>query len=312
MAAPAEETWIGMTPSCSTTEIRALLTDLAERTDAALDRWIAAADVPPELAEAMRYAALGGGKRLRPAMLILAARAAAGGKEPSTDPLPAAVAIELVHCYSLVHDDLPARDDDDLRRGRPTVHVKYGEAMAILVGDALLTQAFAIVAEQVRPASVAAALVAELARGAGPAGMIAGQVADMALCQVPPGREGLDYIPARKTAAMFASAARMGGLCAAAGAESVDALGRFAEDLGLAFQIKDDVLDATATSDQLGKTAGKDARSGKRTYPSVVGMEPSAAAAGELSRRALEHLDCFGAAGAPLRELAGLLLERQS
>ena len=296
--------------SCETSGIRALLAELAERINEALDRWSAPAEAPAELAEAMRYAVLGGGKRLRPALVLLSAGAADGGR-PATDPMPAAVAVELVHCYSLVHDDLPAMDDDELRRGRPTVHVKFSEAMGILVGDALLTRAFEILAEHVESPEVTAALIAELARAAGAAGMVGGQAADMALCAVPDGQAGVRHIHMLKTAAMFAGAARMGAACAAAAPDRRDALGAFGADLGLAFQVTDDLLDATAASDVLGKTVGKDAAGGKRTYASLLGVESARLVAADISARALDRLANFGAAAEPLRALAGLLLDRK-
>ena len=269
------------------------------------------AAVPDTLADAMRYAALDGGKRLRPALVLLAADAVADRDAWLADADPAAVAIELVHCYSLVHDDLPAMDDDALRRGRPTVHVKFSEAMGILVGDALLTRAFEILAEHVESPEVTAALIAELARAAGAAGMVGGQAADMALCAVPDGQAGVRHIHMLKTAAMFAGAARMGAACAAAAPDRRDALGAFGADLGLAFQVTDDLLDATAASDVLGKTVGKDAAGGKRTYASLLGVESARLVAADISARALDRLANFGAAAEPLRALAGLLLDRK-
>ncbi len=289
-----------------------LLADLAQRADRALERWVAPAGAPAELAEAMRYAALGGGKRLRPCLVYLAASACGGeAAQDQSAADVAAAAVEMVHCYSLVHDDLPAMDDDSLRRGRPTVHMQYGEAMAILVGDALLTQAFAILSEQIHDKVLAAALTVVLAKGAGAAGMIAGQVADMALCQFPAGQAGLEYIHARKTAALFAAAAKMGGLCGGASDVQLQALGNFALDLGLAFQVRDDLLDETASSAQLGKTAGKDMAAGKLTYPALLGRPRTEAIAGELSERALRHLDVFGPAAQPLKTLAQMLVERK-
>ena len=290
-------------------QIKTLLTDLADRIEQALAQWVTPADAPQELARAMRYAVLGGGKRLRPALVLLSASAASDA-EPAGQPMPAAVSVELVHCYSLVHDDLPAMDDDALRRGRPTVHVKFGQAMAILVGDALLTRAFAVLAEQVTSPSIASALVAELARAAGAAGMIAGQTADMALCTLPEGPSGLEYIHARKTADLFAAAARMGAICAGASDRRREALGAFGADLGLAFQITDDLLDVTAGGDELGKTAGKDAAAGKRTYPGEHGVARTVQAARHVSRRAVAHLESFGPQADRLRELAESLVER--
>lgn len=291
-------------------DIKPLLADLAGRIEEALSRWVAPRDAPPELTEAMRYAVLGGGKRLRPCLVYLAAQACASDGTPKVDPAPAAAAVEMVHCYSLVHDDLPAMDDDVLRRGRPTVHVQYGQAMAILVGDALLTQAFAVLMENVSDGRLACRLASELARGAGPAGMIAGQVADMNLCRVADGLAGLEYIHARKTADLFAAAARMGALCGGADEPRLSAMGHFALNLGLAFQVRDDLLDATASSDQLGKTAGKDAAAGKRTYLALLGREKTAAIAAELSRRAVASLEELGPAAQPLRALTDLLMER--
>jgi len=292
-------------------EIDSLLADLAGQTNEQLSRWAAGPEVPAELAQAMRYAVLGAGKRLRPALVMLSARAAGGEAADPAAAMPAAVATELVHCYSLVHDDLPAMDDDAIRRGRATVHVKFGEAMGILVGDALLTRAFTVLTEHVAAPAVAAALTAELARAAGPAGMIAGQVADMGLCDLADGQDGLEYIHARKTGSLFAAAARMGGICAGAPAEAVEALGAFGADLGLAYQVTDDLLDATGTSDQLGKAAGKDAAAGKRTYPALLGVEKTASIAAELSRRAPGHLAAFGDSAEPLRQLAAWMLARR-
>jgi len=293
-----------------TGRIDTVLADLAERTNRDLERWAAPADAPAELAEAMRYAALGPGKRLRPALVHLAARAAADGAEPPVDPAPAAAAIELVHAYSLVHDDLPAMDDDVLRRGRPTVHAQFGEAMAILVGDGLLTRAFAVLCEQVSDGHVAAALAGELARGAGAAGMVGGQAADMGLCELPEGVSGVDYIHARKTAALFVAAARMGALCGGADVRTLEALGGYAQALGLAFQITDDLLDATAGSDQLGKTAGKDAAVGKQTYPALLGLRATAEAVDAAGRRALASIETIGSAAEPLRALLAKLAKR--
>jgi len=292
-----------MNADCSTDSIDDLQAELAQRLDAALDAWTVPEAAPPALAEAMRYAVLGGGKRLRPVIVLLSARTTCNGRPALADPLAAAVALEMVHTYSLVHDDLPAMDDDALRRGRPTVHVKYGEAMAILVGDALVTQAFAVLAERVEDPAAAVALTAELARAAGAGGMIAGQVADMALCDVPDGETGLEYIHARKTAAMFAAAARMGAICGGADDADLGAMAAFGHDLGLAFQIADDVLDGTSTSRQLGKTVGKDAAAGKRTYPALLGLETSTERIRRLSARAVEHLKPFGSAADLLRAL---------
>ena len=288
-----------------------LLGPIAETLRPALGTSLADASVPAALAEAMRYACLDGGKRLRPALVLLSAEAVADRQHWRVDPLPAAVAVELVHCYSLVHDDLPAMDNDTLRRGRPTVHVRFGEAMAILAGDALLTRAFEVVSRYPPDKAVAAELAAELAAAAGAAGMIAGQVADMALCDVPAGAAGRRYIHLRKTAALIRAAVRMGGICAGADAAQLQALSEYGEKAGLAFQITDDLLDATAAAEALGKTPGKDARAGKRTYATELDHDRARRQADQLTQQACRALDVLGAGAEKLRRLARLLARRR-
>ncbi len=291
-----------------------LLDPLCARFDPAMAAWLTDETVPAELGEAMRYACGGGGKRLRPALVVLSAEAVADEPGWCADPLPAAVAVEMVHCYSLVHDDLPSMDDDALRRGRATVHVQFGEAMAILAGDALLTRAFEVIvrgADEADEKALAATLVAELARGCGPAGMIAGQVADMALCEVPSGGEGREYIHLRKTAALIRAATRMGGTCAGADDAQLEALGQFGEKTGLAFQIADDLLDATGSAEALGKTPGKDAQAGKRTYAAEMDLDRARAHIAELTEQACEPLAIFGPRGEKLQRLSRLLIGRQ-
>jgi len=284
-----------------------LLAPYARRVEADLSAWLVEDHTPEPLAEALRYCALGGGKRLRPALVLLAAEACGGDAD---DPCArrAAVAVELVHAYSLVHDDLPAMDDDTLRRGRPTAHVKFGQALAILVGDALLTRAFAVLADCDETRS--GPLAAELAGGAGSAGMIAGQVADMGLCAVGDDADGLRYIHLHKTAALIRAAMRMGGLCAAAPAETLDALGRYGEAIGLAFQMIDDLLDATGTAEQVGKATGKDAAGGKRTAAALLGINRTRQAAADLSRQAAAAVEPLGPRARPLVRLAEQLLQR--
>jgi len=284
-----------------------LLAPHAARVERDLEAWIVEPDVPQTLAEAMRYCVLGGGKRLRPGLVFLSAEAA-GGRAAAPCARRCAVAVELVHCYSLVHDDLPAMDDDSLRRGRPTAHVRFGEAMAILVGDALLTRAFGLLAETDPP--VARRLLAELAAGAGPAGMIAGQVADMDLCPVPDGLEGLRYIHLHKTAALIRAAARMGAIGAGAPAPVLEAISEYARSLGLVFQLVDDLLDVIGEAAELGKTAGKDAARGKRTHAAEVGLEEARRLAERLTGEAVEALGPLGRRGVRLRRLAELLVER--
>jgi farnesyl diphosphate synthase len=284
-----------------------LLLPYAKVVEADLAAWLVETDVPPALGEAMRYCMLNGGKRLRPALVAMAARAA-GGQAEDELTRRSAVAVELVHTYSLVHDDLPAMDDDVLRRGRPTAHVRFGEPMAILVGDALLTRAFSILAESTDARS--AVLTRELAAACGPAGMIAGQVADMDLCPVPEGLEGLRYIHLRKTAALIRAACRMGALCGRANSAVLEAVSRYGQSLGLAFQLVDDLLDATGSAERMGKTVGKDAHRGKRTHAALLGLEGARRLGRELTALAVAALDGLGEAAGDLRSLACLLEER--
>lgn len=283
-----------------------LLGPYGARSEQDLAAWLVEEGVPAPLAEAMRYCVLGGGKRLRPALVMLAFRAAEG--ESDLAARQAAAAVEMVHCYSLVHDDLPAMDDDTLRRGRPTAHVKFGQAMAILAGDALLTRAFGVLA--MCPPPLVGPLTAELAQAAGAAGMIAGQVADMELCPVAPGAVGVEYIHSRKTAAILRACTRMGAICAGAQPRAVDALGEYGLKLGLAFQLVDDLLDATATAVELGKTPGKDAAAGKRTALSQIGLDAARKLAAELTAGAIDALATFGPAAEELRVLARRLTDR--
>lgn len=264
---------------------------------------------PSRLHEAMRYSLEAGGKRLRP-VLALAAADVLGRRAAA---LPAAVAIECVHTYSLIHDDLPAMDNDDLRRGRPTCHRQFDEATAILAGDALLTHAFALLASAYadHPAS-AIALVRELAHAAGSTRLIGGQMEDML------GEErgatvsaaDLDYIHRNKTGAMIEAALVMGGLCAGAPAPVLEALRASGAQLGLAFQIVDDILDTTRTSAELGKTAGKDAAAGKATYVNVHGLAASREAAEQSTRRALDAIARLPGDTSFLATLAATMLER--
>jgi len=291
-------------------DLAGFLRPYAEAVNPAIEKWLSDASVPAALTEAMRYASLDAGKRIRPALVMLSAEAVARPEAWAAEPTPAAVAIELVHCYSLVHDDLPPMDDDALRRGRPSTHVKFGQAMAILAGSALLTRAFEVLSLGLADASIATKLVAELAAAAGPAGMIAGQVADMGLCPVPDGAEGGKYIHVRKTGTMIRAATRMGGICAGADSKKLTALSGFGEKIGLAFQITDDLLDATQPTEMLGKTAGKDARDRKRSYAAELGIEPARRLAREVTDQALAALEHLGPRAAKLRDLAALLSRR--
>jgi geranylgeranyl diphosphate synthase, type II len=265
-------------------------------------------DCPPRLKESMAYSLLAGGKRLRP-LLVLLACDAVGGETASA--LPAACAIEMVHTYSLIHDDLPAMDDDDLRRGRPTCHVRFGEAQAILAGDALLTLAFEITARDVRPPSVAAACCADLANAAGAVGMVAGQVADLeaedsGVANV----HELEAIHRRKTGRLLCAALTIGGRVAGADPEALESLERYGNDVGLAFQITDDLLDITGEQDKMGKGVRKDADHGKSTYAALLGIDQSRDLARSLVDQACRSIAAFGERGRRLEALAQFVLER--
>lgn len=269
--------------------------DLRRQVDAALAEQIQALPVgcPAALREAMAYSLLAPGKRLRPLMVLLAAEACGG---TTAAAMPAACAVEMVHCYSLIHDDLPAMDDDDLRRGWPTNHKVYGEALAILAGDALLTQAFEVLARQVQPPQTAAACCAALGRAAGAAHLVGGQADDILAerATADPGPPTvtadavaqLESIHARKTGAMFRVSLQLGGLTAQGSPEQLAALEAYGRCLGLAFQISDDLLDVRGDQAILGKGVHKDSKRGKLTFPGLLGAQASAARAEELVREA--------------------------
>lgn len=279
-----------------------------ERIDAALEHALRAADIPAPLSDAMRHAVLLGGKRMRP--LLALASASLFGDE--TRALPAAVAVELVHAYSLVHDDLPAMDDDALRRGQPTVHVAFDEATAILAGDALQALAFDVLANAPLPADVALRSIAELARASGGAGMCGGQMLDLAATghEADTSIDALERLHALKTGALIRAAVRMGALSTGADDAALHTLDRFASALGLAFQVRDDILDVEGDSAQLGKTAGKDAAQGKATFPALLGMDASRARLRELHAEMDDALARFDAAADPLRQLGRMAVER--
>jgi len=272
-----------------------------------LERWLVEPATPAPLAEAMRYCMLRGGKRIRPAIVSMA-NAAMGGMADDELVARAGVAVELVHSYSLVHDDLPAMDDDMLRRGLPTAHVKFGQAMAILVGDAMLTRAFGVLSETHDPRS--AMLAAELAAGAGAAGMVAGQVADMGLCDVPAGLAGIEYIHEHKTAALIVASARMGAICGRADGDELAAISTYGRELGMAYQAADDLLDAVGDAETTGKTPGQDARGEKLSVVAELGLAEARQLGRDLSDRAIAALDPLGPAADGLRQLAKLLAER--
>ncbi|MBK6942754.1 MAG: polyprenyl synthetase family protein [Planctomycetes bacterium] len=271
MTAPALDEW---------------MKDRRSRVEVALERWLPREDAPPaRLSAAMRYAVLGPGKKLRPLCCLMAAEAVGGQADAA---LPAAVALEYVHTYSLVHDDLPAMDDDDLRRGRPTVHKAFDEALAILAGDALLTLAFEVVAAHSEP-SIVAAQVKALAIAAGASGMVGGQVQDIEAEGKALALDAVLAIDTGKTAAMFAAAFQLGALASGADAASERALSALGLDLGIAFQIVDDLLDQSATAEQMGKRTGKDRERGKATIPDLIGPQAAFDRARALTDRAIER-----------------------
>jgi geranylgeranyl diphosphate synthase type II len=281
---------------------------LLPEVDAALRAWSDLPDgCPAGLKEAMRYSLLAPGKRLRPMLVLLAAEACGGSIQAA---MPAACAVEMVHAYSLVHDDLPAMDDDDLRRGMPTCHRKFGEAMAILAGDALLALAFEVLAKGVRPAEMAAACSATLAEAAGPCNLVGGQADDLDGLNAADSLETLESIHRRKTGALIRASLRLGGLTAAAGPEGLAALDAYGCRLGLAFQITDDLLDVRSSEEATGKRVGKDATRGKLTFPALMGIDGSVARAGQLVAEACQRLAPLGERAAPLRALARYVLER--
>lgn len=265
-------------------------------------------EAPAELVEAMRYSALAGAKRLRPFLVTRFCEINGG---TANDALPAAAAIECVHTFSLIHDDLPAMDDDDFRRGQPSNHSKFDEATAILAGDALLVLSFELILGHSSPGHRAAAVALELARGAGWRGMIGGQMADILGESRPPSRELSEYIHVRKTARLFEAGCRMGALVAVADPDAVDAAGRYGHHLGRAFQIADDLLDVTSTTGQMGKAVGKDAGAGKQTFHAIVGLPDSRAAAVEACQAAIAALEPFGEAADDLRALATFVVRRE-
>ena len=285
---------------------------LATRTktvNAALDKFLPSDKTrPATIHKAMRYSLFAGGKRMRPA-LCLAAAAACGGRE--ADALPLACAVECIHTYSLIHDDLPAMDNDDFRRGKPTNHKVFGEGIAVLAGDALLTQAFEIAA-QVKgwPRYPHQTIVLEIAKAAGSLQLVAGQVADLEGEGKKLSVTDLKYIHERKTSALLCCSVRLGGMSANCTPAQLAALTDFGYHVGLAFQVIDDILDVTQTSEQLGKTAGKDTQAQKATYPAIVGLEKSRQIAEQLTAKAFAALKIFKGKAVALEALAEFLLKR--
>ncbi|HAA63303.1 MAG TPA: farnesyl-diphosphate synthase [Planctomycetaceae bacterium] len=269
-------------------------------------------DTPPDLLEAMRYSLMAGGKRLRPILVLLAAEAC--GADPR-DAMPAACAVEMVHTYSLIHDDLPAMDDDDLRRGQPTSHVAFGEAMAILAGDALLTRAFEILAADLPDPVVAAECCRVLASAGGSDGMVGGQVADLAATNTSPESvddplQVLGDIHRRKTGRLLAASLELGAVVAGANIQVRESLLDYGQQVGLAFQVADDLLDVEGDINRTGKTSGRDAHLGKWTYPALAGNDTSRRLARNCIASACAAVEPLGEAGEPLKVLAEFVIER--
>jgi len=283
-----------------------------QRTEVALDRWLDAANAHPiRLHEAMRYAAQGGGKRIRPLLVYAAGELGNDANEEKNNALDsAAFAIECIHAYSLVHDDLPCMDDDDLRRGRPAVHKAYDEPTALLVGDALQTRAFEVLANTQCDANTRLAMISALASASGSRGMAGGQAIDLESVGKKLDLAGLKQMHAMKTGALLSCSVQMGGIAANLNPTQMQHLKNYSEALGLAFQIVDDVLDATADSQTLGKTAGKDAANDKPTYVSLMGLDYAKKAATDLQETAIASLESFGAKAQALRDLALLVVNR--
>ena len=295
-------------------EIQEYLAAQRERVDAALERFLPPETTyPASLYKAMRYSVFAGGKRLRP-IIAISAYEATGGVGDGI--IPYACALEFIHTYSLIHDDLPAMDNDDYRRGKPTSHRVFGEGLAILAGDALLTEAFSIMT---RPEMVAdldsrvvIRVINELSQAAGLGGMVSGQVVDLESEGKPVDRDTVEWIHKHKTMALIVSAVRMGGWLGGAGEREMAALTTYGEAVGFAFQIVDDILDIEGNTIDLGKRVGADNERGKVTYPALVGVETSKAKAQELVDRALKATEVFDLKADPLRGIACFILERKS
>lgn len=265
------------------------------------------ADCPRHLREAIRYCLLAPGKRIRP-LLVLTAAKMCGGE--LSNAMPAACAVEMIHNYSLIHDDLPAMDDDELRRGRATCHVKFGEATAILAGDSLIPMAFGVLARDIQPAEIANQCIARLALAAGPTKLVGGQADDLNLQFASSSVESLEHIHRRKTGALLTVSLEMGALTASAGREFRDSLVNYGKNLGLAFQIVDDLLDLRGSQAKMGKRIGKDAALGKQTYPAVLGEAASEERARQMVETAIDALKPFGEEAKALELLANFVLNR--
>jgi geranylgeranyl diphosphate synthase, type II len=296
-------------------DLKTYLKDRCKLVDAALERMLPAEDeLPVSLHKSMRYSVFAGGKRVRPILMLAACEAVGGDIDLA---MPAACAMEMIHTYSLIHDDLPAMDNDDFRRGNPTNHKVFGEATAILAGDALLTQAFITMSAPELagklPAAALVAVINEIGHCAGSHGMVGGQVVDMES----EGQPDIDlptvqYIHTHKTGALIKASVKAGALLGGADEKALAALTRYGEVVGLAFQIADDILDIEGTTEQIGKDAGSDVARGKATYPALIGLAESKNRAAELVDMALESLADFDGRAEPLREIARYIVARKS
>ncbi|MBI3812697.1 MAG: polyprenyl synthetase family protein [Nitrospirae bacterium] len=299
-------------------ELKRYLEDRRVRIDRTLETYLpSATTIPTRLHEAMRYSLFAGGKRIRPILAIAALESVGGNGE---EALPVVSAIELVHTYSLIHDDLPAMDDDDTRRGRLTSHKKFGEAAAILAGDALLTAAFAMLSDRdlnrTIPPAILLSVIDELGRAAGSLGMVGGQFADIAsegmIGTQTISEETLQYVHSHKTGSLICAAVRIGALLGVAGPDALSSLTVYGEKAGLAFQVADDILDLEGTEKETGKRVRKDGAHKKLTYPVIVGLAESKRLADQLIREGLEAVSSFGVEADPLRAIARYIVERKS
>lgn len=301
-----------MNGPAASTEIDSYLAERRALVEEFLDTCVPAEDAAPEtISRAVRYSLFAGGKRLRPILVLAAAEAVGGLVE---DALPAAAAFEMIHTYSLIHDDLPAMDDDSLRRGKPTSHVVFGDAIAILAGDALQTHAFRALAdgESIITAERRLSAIALLADAAGASGMVGGQVADLEAEGQSVSSDGLEFIHRHKTGALIQAASEVGAVVGGGSDDQIAHLARYGENIGLAFQIIDDILDVTGSAETLGKSAGKDVKAGKATYPHIHGIKNAQERASELVAGALDELAPLGERAEPLSRLAQRILDRTS
>jgi geranylgeranyl diphosphate synthase type II len=293
-------------------DLSTIMVERRQQVEGALERWLPQpGDRPPKVHEAMRHSVFAGGKRLRPLLALLACEAVGGDTE---DAMPAAVALEMIHTYSLIHDDLPAMDDDDYRRGRPTCHRVYGEAIAILAGDALLTHAFLVLADPAAgrvPPIRRLQIMAEIAEAAGSRGMVGGQAMDILSEGHEIDHPTLLYLHTHKTGALIRASVRAGGIAGGADGEALQSLTRYGERIGLAFQIVDDILDIEGATAEMGKTAGSDLRRQKATYPALMGLEESRRQAAHLLQEAKDALRPLGEKGAVLAALADFIGARR-